>query len=123
MILQGAQVVYHGPVVATLAKKAILGGIDANDLHAPEDLQPAQCPAPLVDIVAQWRQWAEKACPHTPFMAFPTEVSFQGNTHQNLFLLLGALHVCGTKLPHSHVGSKRVVETEATAPQLESPTL
>ena len=53
MILQGARVVYHGPVAATLAKEVILGEIDANDLHGPEDLQPAQRLALLADVIAQ----------------------------------------------------------------------
>ena len=123
MISRGARVVCHGVVTVTLVKEVILGKIDATDLHVPEDLQPAQRPALLSDVAAQWRWWAEQACPHTLHVAFPTEVSFQGNIRQNLFPLLGALHVCGTMLPHSHVGSKRVVETEATAPQLESLTL
>ena len=123
MILQDAQVVCRGPVVATLVKEAILGKIDATDLHVPEDLQPAQCPAPLADVVAQWHQWAEKACPHMLHVAFPTEVSFQGSIHQNLFLLLGTLHVCGAKPPHSHAGPKKVVEMEATAQRPGSQTL
>ncbi len=82
MISQGSRVVYRGPVMATLAKEVILGEIDANDLHVPEDLQPVQRPALPADVIAQWRWWAERACPRKPHMAFPTEVSFWGNNHQ-----------------------------------------
>ena len=55
MISQGARVAYREPVVAIPVKVAILGVINTNDPHAPEDLQPTQRPAPLTDVIDQWR--------------------------------------------------------------------
>ena len=55
MILQGTQAAYHEPVGAVPAKVATSGMIYANDLHALEDLQPMQHPAPLIDAGTQWR--------------------------------------------------------------------
>ena len=54
MISQGVRVVYHEPVAATLVKEAILGEIDTNNPHVPEDLQPTQRPVLLADVIAQW---------------------------------------------------------------------
>ena len=52
-ILWGAQVVYREPVVAIPVEGAISGVTDTSDLHAPEDPQPTQHPALLVDVIAQ----------------------------------------------------------------------
>ncbi len=112
--------VCHGAVTANEAREAFLGGIGENDLLVLEDLQPMRCPVLPPDVAVQWRQLAEKACPHTLRKFFPTGVSFRGNTHQEFSLLQSALRVYGAKPLHSHIGLKRVVGTGATALQLQS---
>ena len=54
VISRGVQAAYRKPVVAAPAKVAILGEIDTNDPHVPEDPQPTQHPALLADVIAQW---------------------------------------------------------------------
>ncbi len=54
MLLRGIPAAYHEPVVVALAEVAILDGIDTNDPHVPEDLQPTQHPVLLADVIAQW---------------------------------------------------------------------
>ena len=54
MISRGARAAYREPVVAIPVEVAILGMIDTNDPHVPEDLQPMQRPAPLADVIDQW---------------------------------------------------------------------
>ena len=109
--------VCHEAVVAIPAKEVILDGIDKNDLHVLEDLQPTRCPVLPPDIAVQWRQLAKKAYPRTLRVTFPTGVSFQGNTHQVFSCLLCALRICDAKLLHSRVELKKVVGTEVTALQ------
>ncbi len=107
-------------VTVNEAREAFSGGIDKNDLLVLEDPQPMRRPVLPPDVAVQWRQLAEKACPHTLHKFFPTGVSFQEYTHQELSLLRSTLRVCGAKPLHSRVGLTRVVETRATALQLES---
>ncbi len=123
MFSQGTRAAYRELVVAIPARVAILGMIDTNNPHVPEDLQPMQRPAPLPDAVDQWHLWAERACPHMPHVAFPIGAFFQVNNHQGLLFLLGALHVYDAKPLHFHAGPKRVAEMGATAQQRESQIL
>ncbi len=123
MIQQGAPVACHEAVAAIPVKGVILGGIDENDLHVLEDLQPTRHPVPPPDIAIQWRQLAEKAYPRTLHVAFPTGVSFLGSTHQTFSCLLDALRICDAKPLHSLVGPKREVRMGVTALQPESRVL
>ena len=114
MISQGVWAVDHELVAAIPVKEATLDGTDTSDSHVPGDLPPKRRPALLTGVAVPWRLWAEKAFPHMQHVAFPIGVFFLVNIHQVHLFLLGVLHAGDAKLPHSHVGPKKVVETGAT---------